>query len=71
MKDPKYSEDRPDLLSILLQDEVYKDNDKMIVDECITFFAAGSHTIKSANVNVLIYLTLNKFGVKDKLRKEL
>mmetsp|Transcript_25393 Transcript_25393/g.19134 ORF Transcript_25393/g.19134 Transcript_25393/m.19134 type:complete len:81 (-) Transcript_25393:602-844(-) len=71
MKDPNYKEDSPDLLSILINDEIYKDNEKMIVDECITFFAAGGHTVKSTNVNLLIYLTLNTFGAGEKLRKEL
>jgi len=31
-----------DLLTILLQDEVFQDNDKMIMEECLTFFIAGT-----------------------------
>ena len=34
--------DRGDLLSILSQDELFCDDPQMIVDECITFFFAGS-----------------------------
>ena len=34
--------DSADLLTILLQDEVFKDNPEMIIDECLTFFIAGS-----------------------------
>jgi cytochrome P450 len=35
-------QDKGDLLSILLVDELFKDNEEMIIDECITFFTAGS-----------------------------
>jgi len=31
-----------DLLGILLEDENFKGDDRMIVDECLTFFFAGS-----------------------------
>jgi len=31
-----------DVLSILLSDENFKEGDEAIVDECITFFLAGS-----------------------------
>lgn len=31
-----------DLLTILLEDEAFKNNDEVMIDECITFFLAGS-----------------------------
>jgi len=40
-------------LTILLEDEIFKDNDKAMVDEIITFFLAGSFTLKSTNANML------------------
>jgi hypothetical protein len=41
MKQPDY-EDRGDLLHILLNDDHFKDNDNLILDECLLFFFAGS-----------------------------
>lgn len=34
--------DRYDLMTILLQDEVFKNSPEMIMDETLTFFIAGS-----------------------------
>ncbi|CDW80479.1 cytochrome p450 [Stylonychia lemnae] len=45
-----------DLLSVLLQDDVFQDSDQMIIDECITFFIAGSQTIAVAISNFLSYM---------------
>lgn len=59
-----------DLLSILLEDELYKNNDEVIVDECITFFLAGSQTVKATDANILIHLIQND-DVRDRLMKEL
>lgn len=35
-------DDSGDLLSIILENENFHHNDVMIVDECLTFFFAGS-----------------------------
>ncbi|TNV80191.1 hypothetical protein FGO68_gene8755 [Halteria grandinella] len=59
-----------DLLSILLEDEVYHNNDEVIVDECITFFLAGSQTVKATDGNILIHLIMND-DVRAKLMNEL
>jgi cytochrome P450 len=40
-KDPKELE-KGDLITILLSDDLFKNNIEMIIDECITFFLAGS-----------------------------
>ncbi|CDW76112.1 cytochrome p450 [Stylonychia lemnae] len=45
-----------DLLSVLLQDEVFQDSDQMIIDECITFFIAGSQTTAVTISNFLCYI---------------
>jgi cytochrome P450 len=42
----------------MINDEVFKNKDESIIDECITFFLAGSATTKIANSNLLMYLTL-------------
>jgi cytochrome P450 family 4 len=57
-------------LTILLEDEIFRDNDKAIVDEIITFFLAGSFTLKSTNSNMLQYLSIYP-DVKAKLLKEI
>jgi cytochrome P450 len=59
-----------DLLSILLEDELYQNNEEVIVDECITFFLAGSQTVKATNANILMQLTIHD-EVKAKLMAEL
>jgi len=33
---------KSDFLTILLHDDLFKDNDKMMIDECATFFVAGT-----------------------------
>jgi cytochrome P450 len=60
----------PDLLTILLSDDMFKNNNKAIIDEIITFFLAGSFTIRSTNSNLFMYLAMYP-EVKQKLMKEL
>jgi cytochrome P450 len=60
----------PDLLTILLSNEMFVNNKKGMIDEIITFFLAGSLTIRSANSNLLMYLAMYP-EVKQKLMKEL
>jgi hypothetical protein len=52
MHDPNFT-DESDLLTILLKDDNYKNNVEMIISECVTFFLAGSQTVKSANANII------------------
>jgi cytochrome P450 len=42
-----------DLMSILLQNDFTKNNDELIIDECMALFVAGSNTT-SASLNSLI-----------------
>ena len=41
IKDPKLLESG-DLITVLLSDELFKNDIEMIVDECLTFFLAGT-----------------------------
>jgi cytochrome P450 len=45
-----------DLLSILLSDDLFKNNDKMVVDECLTFFFAATQTSSMTTQNMFVYL---------------
>jgi len=36
--------ERGDLMTILLQDDLFKNDLEMIIDECMTFFIAGTQT---------------------------
>ena len=51
--------DNGNLLSALLQEEFFQDDDKMIIDECITFFFAGTQTTSITVTNTLMYLMKN------------
>jgi cytochrome P450 len=59
-----------DLLAILLNDELFKDNNKAMIDEIITFFLAGSFTLRSTNSNMFMYLAMYP-EVRSKLMKEI
>eukprot|EP00347_Sterkiella_histriomuscorum_P011732 403371320 len=59
-----------DLLTILLQDEIFQGHDEMILDECVTFFIAGSQTTAVTTSNLICYLTQNK-EFYDKMIDEL
>ena len=52
----KSLEEQGDLLAILLSDDLFKDNDKLIIDECLTFFFAGTQTSSIASQNMLMYM---------------
>ena len=48
--------DEGDFLSILLCDELFKEDDVMIIDEILTFFFAGSQTSSVVTQNLLMHL---------------
>ncbi|TNV80052.1 hypothetical protein FGO68_gene9962 [Halteria grandinella] len=58
-----------DLLSILLNDPNFE-NDDSIVDECLTFFLAGSMTTASTTANTVCYL-IQSNETEKKLRESL
>ena len=49
-------ESKGDLLTILLTDDLYKDNNKRIVDEAMTFYFAGAQTTAVALSNLILNL---------------
>ena len=59
-----------DFLEILLKDENFAGNDDMIVDECLTFFFAGSQTSSVAAQNLILMLIKHP-EIKEKILKEL
>lgn len=58
-----------DFLTILLTDDLFKDNNKRIVDEALTFFFAGSQTSGVATSNLLISLLKHPEYQKKLLRE--
>lgn len=56
----KLNDQRNDLLTILLSDEIYSNNMDLMIDECVTFFLAGSFTLKTTSSNLIQYLDLNQ-----------
>lgn len=47
------------MLGILLCDELFNQDDEMIVDELLTFFFAGSQTSSVATQNLFLHLMRN------------
>lgn len=48
---------RTDFLSMMLQDELFMNEDSYLVDECITFLIASTQTTTSLITNTIYYLT--------------
>jgi len=59
-----------DLLSVLLQDEQYCNDDGLIMDECMTFFFAGSQTTGIVTTNLTLYSMVDQ-EILTKIRDEL
>ena len=55
-KDPSLKADKGDFLTILLTEPHFKDNIGRIIDECLTFFFAGSQTSAAATQNLICSL---------------
>ena len=56
LQDPTYK-NNGDFLTLLINDEVFKDQDSYIVDECLTFMLAGTMTNTLMLNNSIYYLT--------------
>ena len=68
--DPEAANKKGDLLSILLTDELFSLDNEMIVDECLTFFFAGSQTSSVTIQNLFMHLIKNRhYG--DKIVQEI
>lgn len=59
-----------DFLEVILDLPSYQDDEKLIVDECINFFIAGTNTVTAATTNLIHYLIQNPTYLK-KLRDEI
>ena len=68
-KDPSLAK-RGDFLTLLICDEHFKGRDMRIIDECLTFFFAGSQTSSNATQN-LIYALCKHPEYQDKILAEL
>ena len=44
-------------MDILITNDFYKDQDALIIDEIITFFAAGMKTIQLSTTNLIWYIS--------------
>ncbi len=45
-----------DLLSIMLGDPMFSENDEVMIDELLTIFFAGSQTTANATQNLILHL---------------
>jgi cytochrome P450 len=67
--DPKMKE-KGDLLSIMLQDPLFENNDYQIVNESMTFFLASALTQATTISNMIAYMIQNP-AVEKKMRESL
>jgi cytochrome P450 len=68
-KDPSLGS-KGDLLSIMLQDPLFKDDDEQIINESITFFLAGTLTQATTVANALCYM-IEKPDIDRRVRESL
>ena len=59
-----------DLLSILISNDLFKDDNNKIIDEIMTFSLAGTDTTAISTANLLFYLNQNP-QCKEKLMAEI
>lgn len=62
--------ERGDLLSIMLKDPLFENNDDQIVNESLTFFLAGTLTQATTIANTIVYM-IQKSSVEKKIRDSL
>ena len=67
---PEAKNTNSDLLTILLQNHLYSNDNEMLVSECMTFFIGGSQTVRSSNANQICFINLYP-EVKEKVLSEL
>ncbi len=68
-KNPDF-QDKGDLLTILLNDELFRDNETLIIDECLTFYFAGSQTTGLTTSNMILFMMQQPNLFQD-IRKEI
>ena len=71
MSSPDFNyKDSYDFLTQLLGDEIFKNDESMIMDECLNFIGAATQTTSFLTTNLLYYLIKNP-EVKAKLQEEI
>ena len=63
------AEDDVDMISLLVQDPIYKDQVNDIVDDVLVMFIAGSKTLQVTTTNLITHL-LHRPDIKEKLYAE-
>ena len=69
MKKPSFK-NKGDFLTLLLTDDLFKDKNDYMVDECLTFMLAATMTTTMLISNAIYYLTQNTETL-GKLRDEM
>ena len=69
-KSGTYFKDQSDLLSVLVDNEFYRDQEEKIVDEVIMIFLAGSKTTQNTAANMFCYFEKNP-EIKKIVQKEI
>ncbi len=70
MKDPNFVA-KVDLLNLLLTDDLFKNDDSLILDECVAFMIASTNATSLLISNTIYYLTqFEKEGHLAKIREE-
>ena len=67
---PSYTNGQTDLMTIMLENEFYKDDSDLIVNELLTFWLAGMKTVQLSSSNTICYLDIYP-EVKKKLLAEI
>jgi len=68
MKKDSYVE-KGDLLAMLLEDELFANDNEVIIDQCMTFFFAGSQTLFFSTSNLIMFVHQNPEQL-EKIRSE-
>jgi hypothetical protein len=55
----------------LLEEEVFKHDEELIIDECLALIIGGALTVSAADTNTLIYLNVHNKDARTKLEKEI
>lgn len=62
--------DGSDMLSIMLESDVYKNNDEMLIQDMVSLFIAGFKTLQQTTTNMMYYI-LKHDDYRQKLMDEI
>ncbi len=69
MQNPNYKE-QSDFMTLLLNDELFKDKETILVDECLTFMIAATQTTLTALATIIKHTMIDD-RIRESLRKNL